>query len=60
MTISRVLFSLAIMFAIPGIWLGLQWWRGDFIIFWTVEGAALFQSLGITIVCLYGAWELRE
>jgi hypothetical protein len=55
-----MLLAIAMVFALLGLPLFIGWLHGAFVIFWTVPGAALFQTFGCSAVCLWGAWLWRE
>jgi hypothetical protein len=52
---GRSLFVVGFVFALIGAPLLVAWFRGEFAIFWTVPGAALFQAYGCAATCWLGA-----
>lgn len=54
MPIAAIL--LTAVFALLGLPLLLGWLRGEFVIFWTREGAALVQCYGIAAAVLFIGW----
>lgn len=57
---SRPLLACATAFALLGSPLLIGWILGEFHVFWTEPGAALIQSYGSSIACLWGARLLRS
>jgi hypothetical protein len=57
---DKKLLAFAVFFFLLGTPLIAGWWGGAFVIFWTVPGAALVQTIGLALGCLWGAWAIGE